>query len=151
MKACSSASWKSGRGIANVAREPFLLDSSALLTLIEDEPGAERVEEALRHHATLIPSMALLEIRYVTHQERGLDEAERRFAILQQLPSRIIWELGEREVRRAATFKALHRISLADAIVAAHASLHGAVLLHKDPEFEALTGRIVQEKLPYRS
>lgn len=33
--------------------DPYLLDTSAVLTLIEDEAGADRVEELLRHHTVL--------------------------------------------------------------------------------------------------
>ena len=40
---------------------PWLLDTSALLSFIEDEAGADRVEEALRQPTTLVPWPVLLE------------------------------------------------------------------------------------------
>ncbi|MDC0269671.1 PIN domain-containing protein [Synechococcus sp. AH-551-N23] len=39
----------------------------------------------------------------------------------------------------ASRIKALHRLSVADAWIAAAALLSRATLLHKDPEFEAIT------------
>jgi predicted nucleic acid-binding protein len=133
-----------------VAPEAFLLDSSALLTLIEDEPGAERVEEVLRGRPCLIPWLALLEVHYITQRQQGIDEAERRLALLDHLPAEILWEADASVLRAAAGFKAIHRISLADAVMAGFARARSAVLLHKDPEFEALEGEIVLEKLPYK-
>lgn len=130
--------------------ERYLLDSSALLTLIEDEPGAGRVEEVLRSRPCLIPWLALLEVRYVTQQEQGIDEAERRLALLEHLPGEILWQADVPILRAAASFKAAHRISLADAVMAAFAKVRGAVLLNKDPEFEVLEGKVVTEKLPYK-
>jgi predicted nucleic acid-binding protein len=134
-----------------VAPEPYLLDSSALLTLIEDEPGADRVEEVLRKKPCLIPWLALLEVHYVTQQERGFDEAERRLALLESLPAEILWQADAAVLRAASGFKANHRISLADAAIAGFAKARGAALLHKDPELQSLEGLIVMESLPYKS
>jgi len=47
--------------------------------------------------------------------------------------------------------KADHGVSLADAIIAAFAMRRSAVLMHKDPEFEALTGLLPMEALPYKT
>lgn len=133
-----------------MARETYLLDSSALLTLIEDEPGAERVEQVLRTASCLIPWMAVLEVHYVTRQEVGVDEAERRMALLEHLPAEILWLTDPQTLRTASAFKSAHRISLADAVIAAFAKTRSAVLLHKDPEFQALEGRVAMENLPYK-
>ena len=133
-----------------MAPETYLLDSSALLTLIEDEPGAERVEQVLRAGPCLIPWMAVLEVHYITRQKIGVDEAERRMALLEHLPGEILWLTDPRTLRAASAFKSAHRISLADAVIAAFAKTRGAVLLHKDPEYLALEGRVVIESLPYK-
>ena len=53
---------------------PWLLDTSALLSFIEDEEGADRVEQALQEPTTLVPWPALLEMHYVTVQEVGQAE-----------------------------------------------------------------------------
>lgn len=129
----------------------FLLDTSALMTLIEDEDGADRVVEVLRQHQTFLPWMALLEVYYITQQERGQPEAERRYALLKELPAILLWDTPEPVLLTAARLKARHRISLADAIIAAFAQQNQATLLHKDPEYEALAPLIPMEHLPYKA
>ena len=46
----------------------YLLDTSAILTLLEDEEGAARVEELLRQESILLPFLVLLETYYITLQ-----------------------------------------------------------------------------------
>ena len=130
---------------------PFLLDTSALLTLIEDEAGADRVELALKQPTTFIPWTVLLETYYIALQEVGTAEADRRIAFIKQLDVKILWDMDEPVLLTAAKVKANHRISLADAIIAAFAIRKGAVLMHKDPEFDALSGLLSMEALPYKS
>ena len=40
----------------------YLMDTSALLTLIEDEPGADRVKEIFRRGQVILPWVALMEV-----------------------------------------------------------------------------------------
>jgi predicted nucleic acid-binding protein len=49
-------------------------------------------------------------------------------------------------LEQVAVLKACHRLSVADAWIAAAAQREGAVLLHKDPEFRALD-QVLQEWL----
>ena len=93
----------------------YLLDTSALLTLIENELGAERVEQVLRTEAVIIPWMCSLEVMYITQQERSVAEAERRYAPLKALPVTHLWDLEEALLLTAAPLKATYRLSLADA------------------------------------
>jgi ribonuclease VapC len=134
-----------------VERKSYVLDSSALLALIEDEDGADRVESILREERVLLPSLALLEVHYITRQERGQGEADRRYALLKQLPCEILWQLDEPTLLTASRFKAGHRLSLADAIIAAFAQRQKATLVHKDPEYEALAEEVELEALPYKT
>ena len=126
----------------------FILDTSALLTLIEDEQGAERVDQILQTERVWIPWLVLLEVNYITRQERGEAEADRRYALIKQLPVTILWDVDEPALLTAARLKASYRLSLADAVIAAFAMRMNAVLLHKDPEYEALAGQISLEALP---
>ena len=130
--------------------ERYLLDTSALLTLIEDEEGAAQVEQAIRHQEVLIPWLCLLEVHYITQQERDEAEADRRYALIKQLPVTILWHTDEQTIFIAARLKAQYHISLADSIIAAFAIKHKAILLHKDPEFEALADHLSFESLPYK-
>ncbi len=130
--------------------ERHLLDTSALLTLIEDEAGADRVEQVLRQGQVLLPWVTLLETYYISQQERDQAEAERRYALAKQLPATILWGMDEPILFTAARLKAAHRLSLADAIIAAFSIRENATLLHKDPEFEVLAGQLLLEALPYK-
>ena len=137
--------------IEEVQSHPYLLDTSALFTFIEDEHGADRVEQALNQVTTLLPWTVLLETYYITLQEEGQAEADRRIALIRQLKVMILWDMNESILLTAAKLKANHSISLADAIIAAFAIRCNAVLMHKDPEFEVLTGLLRMEALPYKS
>ena len=127
-----------------------LLDTSALLTLIEDEAGADRVEQVLRQTEVWLPWLVLLECSYITRQEQGEAEADLRYAMIKQLPLTILWTMDEPTLLTAARLKATYRLSLADAIIAAFAIQQNAILLHKDPKFEVLTGQVLLEALPYK-
>ena len=131
--------------------ESYLLDTSAILALIEDEAGAERVEQIIRSHPVTITWMSLLEVAYITQQERGVAEAERRYALLKSFPVTIAWTLDEPTLLVAARLKAGYRLSLADTVIAAYAMQGRATLLHKDPQFEALAGQVELEALPYKN
>ncbi len=133
-----------------MSADRYLLDTSALLTLIEDEAGADRVEEVLSQGHALLPWVALLETYYITQQERGTAEADHRYALITQLPVTISWQMAEPILLTAARLKAITRISLADAIIAAYAIQWDAILLHKDPKFEALASQLALEALPYK-
>jgi predicted nucleic acid-binding protein len=130
--------------------DQFLLDSSALITLIEGEDGVDRVEKVLRDEECLLPWTVLLEVVYLTRRERGESEADHRYALIKQLPVKILWETDEPLILTAARLEASFRLSFADALIAAYAFQRNAILLHKDPEFEQLNGRVPIEALPYK-
>jgi predicted nucleic acid-binding protein len=129
----------------------YLLDSSALLALIEGEPGADRVEHLLRNHSVLLPFVVLIEIYYLSLQEQSAEEANARYAMLKALDVTFLNEVTEPVLLRAAQVKAHARLSLADAIIAAFAVVYGAILVHKDPEFEAVKDQLQLEALPYKA
>jgi predicted nucleic acid-binding protein len=66
---------------------------------------------------------------------------------LKQLPIEVV-ESDEPLGLAAARIKASHKLSVADAWIAATAERLGATLVHKDPEFEALAGSIRLQALP---
>jgi predicted nucleic acid-binding protein len=128
----------------------YLLDTSAILALMEDEPGAERVETVLRQGEVLLPFPVLLETYYITLQERSEAVADERYALLRHLSVTELWSMDEPTLLTAARLKARFRISFADALIAAFALRNQAVLVHKDPEFESLADQVRQEPLPYK-
>ncbi len=133
-----------------MTRDTYLFDTSALLTLIEDEDGADRVQALLTEEQVLIPWSALMEVYYITLQERGQAEADQRYALIKLLPATILWNVEEAVLLTAGNLKAQYRLSFADALFAAFAAQHKAILLHKDPEFEPLADQVTLEALPYK-
>ena len=121
------------------------------MTLVEGEVGADRVEQILRAETVLLPFISLLEVHYITIQEQGEEEANERYAMLKALRAVHLKGVDEPTLLAAARLKARNRLSLADAIIAAFAGRHGAILVHKDPEFEALAGQVRLEALPYKA
>jgi ribonuclease VapC len=130
----------------------YLLDTSALLTLRDDEPGADRVAELLslsrRGQAQCSGCfMTLMEVLYRVWKDEG--ELAGRLAYEQCLSLPMSWMHETPELlERAAATKARFSLSLADAWISASADMSSAILVHKDPEFEALV--IKQEHLPYK-
>jgi predicted nucleic acid-binding protein len=126
----------------------YVLDTSALFSLIEEEAGKDRVAAILQKEEFILPFITLLEMHYITHQEQGLHEADRRYAVLKQ--SNVLWSFDEPTLLSAARLKAENHISLADAMIAAVAIQNQAVLVHKDPEYECLENQLEMEALPYK-
>jgi len=129
----------------------YLLDTTAIIALIEEEDGFERVRAVLTEEHCLIPWVVLMEVFYKTMQKRGEKAALARYATLRALAADIIWNARKPDLIQAGKLKAECQLSFADAIISAHALLNQAVLLHKDPEFESLPESIRQEKLPYKT
>jgi len=130
--------------------ESYLLDTSAVLAFMEEEAGAARVEEILQRETVVLPFPVSLEVYYVTLQEQGEDRANLRYAMLRRLSVSHVSEIDEATLLTAGRLKAAHHLSVADAMIAAFAVSHDAVLVHKDPEFEPLRN-VRQEALPYKS
>lgn len=131
----------------------WLLDTSALLALRDDEAGADEVADLLgqardgqaRCFGCFI---TLMEVYYRVWKDEG--EAAGKLAHAQCLALPIEWLHETPELLAAAArFKATQTLSLADAWIAAAAELKAATLVHKDPEFEPLP--LPQWRLPYKS
>ena len=122
----------------------FVLDTSALLAFMTGEDGADQVEKILlgKENRLFIPWAVLFEVYYITKQTRGEKEADRRFVLIKELPASILWQMEEPEVLTAARIKAQFPISFADSIIAATAFRLDAILVHKDPEYDRLSGMI---------
>jgi ribonuclease VapC len=130
----------------------FLLDTSALLTFLQAEPGAQRVlrvlEDATRGEVEAAASfVSLTEVQYITSYDFGDDAARDAIAVLKRLS--IAWQHSDDELcARAADVKARHSVSFADSYVVATALRLDAVLLHKDQELAAIPAPLKQEMLP---
>lgn len=131
----------------------YVLDTSALLTLRDDEAGADEVANLLyqaqdRRAECLACFITLMEVLYRIWKDEGEQAGRAAYEQCQSLP--LTWIHEDRALlEQAAAIKATHPISLADAWIAACAILHDAALVHKDPEFEHVACQ--QLILPYKS
>ena len=130
----------------------FLLDTSALLTLRNNEAGAEVVADILYQSqknkvACFACFMTQMELFYRVWKDEDELAGRLAYAQCQELP--IIWmHENPTLLEKAAELKATYDISLADAWIAAAALIQDAILIHKDPEFELINCR--QQPLPYK-
>ena len=124
------------------AHGTYLLDTSALMTLRDDEPGAEYVAELLSAAASqraLVFACFMSQMELLYRVWRDESEAAGRLALEQCLALPIQWvESSPPLLRVAAEIKATSSLSVAGAWIAAAARLMGATLVHRDPEFAAL-------------
>jgi predicted nucleic acid-binding protein len=137
------------------AIERYVLDTSAWLALIEDEPGADLVEGILEkarmgEALVLVSFMSFMEVYYITLQEKDQNEAQARVDLMAGLPVLRI-ESTEQLALLSGELKANHHVSVADAWIAALTKDRNAILVHKDPEFEPLESMIEVLKLPYKT
>src|SRR5262245_21692984 len=121
----------------------YVLDTSALLALRDDEAGAERVhriiDAARKGRASAYVSfMTRMELLYRIGGSESDDAAAAALRLLDALP--LQWVTCEPpSLTEAARIKQQGGLSVADAWIAATAIVQQAVLVHKDPEFVALT------------
>ncbi len=130
----------------------ILLDTSALLTLRDDEPGAELVAGVLGQSRCGEAQcfgcfISLMEVFYRVWKDESASAGRLAYEQCMSLPMVWIHESAGL-LERSAEIKATHRLSLADAWIAACALQQDALLMHKDPEFEPLD--LGQIQLPYK-
>ncbi len=133
--------------------ESFVLDTSAILALWNEEDGASTVEKILRdkphNRKTFISFMTFMECRYRVWKDHGQSAADELFRSLSHLPVTRV-DVDDTLIMIASELKAQHKISVADSWIIATAITRNATLVHKDPEFEALSGKVAMKTLPYK-
>ena len=132
----------------------YVFDTSAWLTLIEDEAGSDIVQDLLEKARAgkviaFVSFMSFMEMYYITLQERDFKEAQERVRLMAELPILRVESTKALGIL-AAELKAAYRLSVADAWIAALAQERGATLVHKDPEFEQVEAVLEVLKLPYK-
>lgn len=132
----------------------FVLDTSAILTVLAEEEGLEAMialfDQAQEGQVMLyVPFMALMELEYLLLRKIGAEETQRILALIQSWPVEVVEsDAGWRH--QAATMKAETPLSVADAWNAALALRLGARLVHKDPEYDGVKHLQVL-RLPYKA
>jgi predicted nucleic acid-binding protein len=130
--------------------ESVVLDSSALLTLWNDEEGADLVAELLGSGKKIyISFMTLMECRYRIWKNVDRSESERFSGYLDLLPVEVAG-VTEAIFDLAVEIKATYNLSVCDSWIIATAMSTRSLLVHKDPEFEQVADRLQLESLPYK-
>ena len=131
----------------------YVLDTSAILTVLNQEEGLETVLSLLDsaaegQAAVYIPFMALMELEYLLLRRIGPEETQRTLALVNAWP--IAAPDSDPDWRhQAAVTKAAATLSMADAGNAALTLSLDASLVHKDPEYENVA-HLRMVKLPYK-
>ncbi len=119
----------------------LVLDASALIAYLEDEPGAELVEGLLNSPAdvSFVHAVNLCEVYYSARGEHGEPAAQAAVAELRKAGLSMREDMDDELWREAGRFKAGHRkISLADCFCAALANRIGGEVITADREYEPL-------------
>lgn len=132
----------------------YLFDTSAVLTYLQDEQGADSIQTLLLQYLTgqihiVISVITLIELRYKLMRQYSpqvVDEMIQKWLWLNIQAIDFTMPL----VEWAASYKATAKMSFADACIAATAKHRGAVLVHKDPEYQSILDDIEQLPLPFK-
>ncbi len=130
----------------------YVLDANALLSFVNDEPGAERMQQVLtsamrEDNPLLISVVNWGEVFYVSWERRGEEEAKRMMGAIARLPVEVV-PADISLISKAAEIKSLHKIPYADSVAAALAELRQAILITSDHDFQKLGRRIQVHWLP---
>ena len=123
-----------------------VLDSFALVAFLQDEPGAQIVEDLILQaqagKITLAVCVVNLgEVWYSISRTTSVETAEHYVQQIQGMPIEIVdadWSL----THQAATYKAKGNISYADCFAAALAKLSKGAVVTGDKEFEVLENEV---------
>jgi len=121
----------------------YVLDACALLAFLNDEEGADCVEDLLVHAQNdecflLMHYVNLGEVYYYVYRQEGEDLANGVYAALIELPIRFVG-ISEPQLLTTGRIKATYRMPYADAFAAALCMLESATLVTADyHDFEPL-------------
>jgi len=115
----------------------YVLDACALVAFFNDETGAELVEKLLIEASKgrciiAMNKYNLLEVYYGYLKANGKEFAENILSIVENSYIHIYDVLTDALLRQAGSFKASYKISLADAMALAQASVEQYVLVTTD-------------------
>jgi len=128
----------------------YVFDTSALLTLWNDEEGSDSVEHLLRSGADAYVSfMTCMEGRYRIWKNAGRAESEEFSKYLDLLPVRRI-DITDEIFEKAIEIKATNSLSVCDSWIVATSVITNSVLVHKDPEFEQVRAIVKLRTLPHK-
>ena len=113
----------------------YLLDTSAILAYLLNEPEAARV--AALHKQAALPFVALAELYAALWLRFGQPKADEAIASIRSWQLPWFWP-SEEVVLLAGRWRAIYRLGLADGFIAALACFHQVTLVTKDTDFRPL-------------
>ena len=118
-------------------KKRFVLDACTLIAFLNDEEGADEVEEILqmakqRKAQVFMNQLNLLEVYYGVYREDGKEVAEEILSTVSKVPIRIIERINDAVLKEAGRLKATYKISVADAVAVAQAKTKKALLVTAD-------------------
>lgn len=124
----------------------YVLDASAVLDLLENGPGAVRVEQILAEADRLENAVAMSvlnwgEVFYNVWQHHGEEAAHSAIAELSRLPIEIV-PVDREQALKAGEIKALHKLSFVDCVAGSLAELRNSTLVTADQDFQKVGRRI---------
>jgi PIN domain nuclease of toxin-antitoxin system len=122
----------------------YILDACALLAFLNDEEGADKIENLLNQSASSDISVSmsiinLLEVYYGELRDKGADIAQIVLDMVQHYSIKIINTVSEQVFHEAARLKTSYKMSIADCIGLATAiELSGQFVSSDHHELEAV-------------
>jgi PIN domain nuclease of toxin-antitoxin system len=127
--------------------EKFVLDACAMIAFLNDEEGAQKVEQLLSQgdrtpNTLFIHEINLLEIYYGVYRDENKELAEQTYVKVVNLPIKVVTGLRKNVFKEAGRLKAIYKISLADSIALAEARIRRIPLVTCDHhEFDPIQDR----------
>ncbi|MFQ5454776.1 MAG: PIN domain-containing protein [Nitrospirota bacterium] len=144
---------KRGGSIRKTHAKSYVMDTSAILTLWNDEEGADIVEKVLRDafscNNVYLSFMTFMECRYHLLRNKGREISDEFYRDMESLPIKRI-DVTEPILEKASEIKAANRLSVADSWIIATAFVNQSILIHKNPEFEQVKKIVRLLALPYK-
>jgi len=125
----------------------YILDACALIALLRNEPGADKVAAAFNaansgEAKIIMHKVNLLEVFYDIYRSLGRAKAELILSEIKKRPVEINAEITDEIFNEAGRLKSSYKISLADSIALAQTiALDGEILTADHHEFDAIEGR----------
>jgi len=122
----------------------YIIDACALLAFLNDEDGADKIEDLLNQStandiSVFMSIINLLEVYYGELRDKGADIAQIVLDTVQQCSIKIIDTVSEQVFHEAARLKASYKMSIADCIGLATAiELSGQFVSSDHHELEAV-------------
>ena len=134
----------------------YILDACALLAFLNDEEGAEKIEDLLNQSAASDISVSmsiinLFEVYYGELRDKGDEIAQIVLDMVQHYSIKVVNTVSERVFHEAARLKATYKMSIADCIGLATAIEHSGKFVSSDHhELEAVAPdpRFANEHFP---